>query len=234
MQELTEQRKPGGGNMPRKKKNSEGNVGEKSMIEKSPGKHSKDELELIAKFRKRLKREPMKVTSLAALVNDRQEGQDKLLTLAKMTEAMGSPDYGAQMLLFDQVASTFKGLRSSEGYGNDETVGKVLNNALAILNGINPQNEIEGMLAVQMVGVHNIAMDAMRLAMISDQLPEAKERNTNQAIKLLRTFTAQIEALDKHRRNGQQKVVVKHVHVNEGGQAIVGNINQGGGGKDGK
>ena len=39
-----------------------------------------------------------------------------------------------------------------------------------------------------------------------------------------------LAALDKKRRGGQQKVVVKHVHVNEGGQAIVGDVSTGGGG----
>jgi hypothetical protein len=39
-----------------------------------------------------------------------------------------------------------------------------------------------------------------------------------------------LEALDKHRRGGNQKMTVEHVHVHEGGQAIVGNVNQGRGG----
>jgi len=34
----------------------------------------------------------------------------------------------------------------------------------------------------------------------------------------------QIEVLEKRRGRGQQKVTVEHVHVNVGGQAIVGNI----------
>lgn len=47
---------------------------------------------------------------------------------------------------------------------------------------------------------------------------------------MLRTFTTQMEALKKYRTDGQQNVTVEHVHVNEGGQAIAGNVNQGGGG----
>jgi len=46
---------------------------------------------------------------------------------------------------------------------------------------------------------------------------------------LIRTFTSQMEALLKYRTGGEQKVTVHHVQVNEGGQAIVGNISQGGG-----
>ena len=44
------------------------------------------------------------------------------------------------------------------------------------------------------------------------------------------TFAAQVEALKRYRSKGEQKVVVEHVTVNEGGQAIVGNVETGGGG----
>jgi hypothetical protein len=34
-----------------------------------------------------------------------------------------------------------------------------------------------------------------------------------------------MEALKRYRTGGQQKVIVEHVTVNEGGQAIVGHVN---------
>jgi len=37
-------------------------------------------------------------------------------------------------------------------------------------------------------------------------------------------MTKFLEALNKHRGKGQQKVTVEHVHVHEGGQAVVGNV----------
>src|SRR4051812_855420 len=46
----------------------------------------------------------------------------------------------------------------------------------------------------------------------------------NLAVKLLRTYTTQIEALAKLRRGGEQRVRIEHVHVHEGAQAIVGNV----------
>ena len=46
--------------------------------------------------------------------------------------------------------------------------------------------------------------------------------------KLARTFAAQIEAFKRYRTGGQQKVTVEHVTVNQGGQAIVGAVTQGG------
>ena len=43
-------------------------------------------------------------------------------------------------------------------------------------------------------------------------------------VKLARTFAAQVEALKRYRSGGEQTVTVQHVHVAEGGQAIVGNV----------
>jgi len=207
-----------------------------SKLENKPGKYSKDELQQIENFKKRLKNAPPDTKSLYSLIDMKQKniGKDTLLSLAQMTEVTGSPDCFVQLFFIDQAFSTFRVIQSSDGSRDDESTLKTINIALALLNGINPQDEIEGMLAVQMVGVHNMAMDAMRLTMISDQYPEAKERNTSRAVKLLRTFTAQVEALNKHRRKGQQKVTVEHVNVNEGGQAIVGNVTQGGGAENEK
>jgi hypothetical protein len=52
------------------------------------------------------------------------------------------------------------------------------------------------------------------------------------AVKLLRTYTTQVEALARLRRGGEQRVIVQHVTVPEGGQAIVGAVSQSGGGRE--
>jgi hypothetical protein len=79
-------------------------------------------------------------------------------------------------------------------------------------------------------------MEFMRRAMLKSQNPEGVTENVNRATKLLRTFTAQVETLNKYRTKGQQKVTVEHVQVNAGGQAVVGIVNPkpGGGGDGGK
>ena len=46
----------------------------------------------------------------------------------------------------------------------------------------------------------------------------------NWSHKLMRTYTTQMEALRKYRNGGEQKVIVQHVHVNDDGQAVVGEI----------
>jgi hypothetical protein len=46
----------------------------------------------------------------------------------------------------------------------------------------------------------------------------------SQANKLSRTYATLLEALNRHRGKGQQKVTVEHVHVHSGGQAVVGTV----------
>ena len=98
---------------------------------------------------------------------------------------------------------------------------------LSVVKSIEPRNEIEAMLAAQLAAVHVATMAfARRLAHV-ENIPQqdSAERAFN---KLTRTFTTQMEALKKYRDAPQQRVHVEHVHVNEGGQAIVGNVKGGG------
>jgi hypothetical protein len=104
-----------------------------------------------------------------------------------------------------------------------------VNSMLAAVAGVQPQNETEGALAVQMAATHHLAMTFLERAKQAQQIP-AFESNGNMAAKLLRTYTAQVEALAKLRRGGNQTVRVEHVHVHSGGQAIVGNVTHPGGG----
>jgi hypothetical protein len=40
----------------------------------------------------------------------------------------------------------------------------------------------------------------------------------------LRVYATQVEVLRRFRHGGQQYVRVEHVHINEGGQAVIGNV----------
>jgi hypothetical protein len=86
------------------------------------------------------------------------------------------------------------------------------------------------MLAAQLIACHNASMECYRRAMIGEQTFEGRRENLNQANKLSRTYGTLLESLNRHRGKGQQKVTVEHVHVQEGGQAIVGNVESPGGG----
>ena len=114
-------------------------------------------------------------------------------------------------------------------HASEEEKDKLMSASLAALVGISPRDEVEGMLGAQMVAAHNASMECYRRAMIPEQTLEGRKENLNQANKLSRTYTTLLEALNRHRGKGQQKVTVEHVHVHAGGQAIVGAVETGGG-----
>jgi hypothetical protein len=101
--------------------------------------------------------------------------------------------------------------------------------AACALVGIAPRDELEGMLAAQLIAANAAAMECYRRAMLPDQTFEGRKETLTQANKLSRTYATLLEALNRHRGKGQQKVTVEHVHVHSGGQAIVGSVETGGG-----
>ena len=133
----------------------------------------------------------------------------------------------------DLILSTVQQLGSVIGRGynlaDSDERRQTFNGALASIIDSKPKVSIELMLATQMAAVHNIALEMSRRAMYHEQSVEGVELNINCANKLMNTFARQVEALAKHRAKGQQKITVQHVNVNDGGQAIVGDVNQGGG-----
>jgi hypothetical protein len=96
--------------------------------------------------------------------------------------------------------------------------------------GIKPGDELEGMIAAQLIASHNASMECYRRAMIRDQTFEGRREALSQANKLSRTYAALLDALNRHRGKGQQKVTVEHVHVHAGGRAVVGMVQTPGGG----
>jgi hypothetical protein len=115
-----------------------------------------------------------------------------------------------------------------------ETRDKQIRAALAGLSGISPRDELEGMMAAQLVTAHNAAMECYRRAMIPEQNAEARRESLAHAGRLSRTFATLLEALNRHRGKGQQKVTVEHVHVRSGGQAVVGMVGTPGAGDHAK
>lgn len=96
--------------------------------------------------------------------------------------------------------------------------------AIDLFESIKPADGVEAMLAAQMVGAHHAIVECLRRAMLDGQTFEGRNANLANAQKLMTLYTQQMAALDKHRGKGQQKVTVEHVHVESGGQAIVGNV----------
>ena len=115
-------------------------------------------------------------------------------------------------------------------HADQSTKDKQYSATVAALVGIGPKDELEGMMAAQLIAAHNAAMECYRRAMLGEQTFEGRRENLAQASKLSRTYATLLEALNRHRGKGQQRVTVEHVHVHSGGQAVVGVVGPPGGG----
>ena len=163
---------------------------------------------------------------LRAIVKTRRSGQaitkeisydaphdDRMGWRAALHDAFGTSSHdfmNENLLQLSKIARPVNGDADTRG----------VNAALAMLGGIAPQNELEGALASQMAAMHSLAMDTMGKAAATASA-DARERYINQTTKLSRTFTAQIEALQKLRTGGKQQVEVRYVYVDARTQTVV-------------
>lgn len=109
----------------------------------------------------------------------------------------------------------------------EETRHERVVRALELYESLEPADGAEGMLAMQMVGTHDAALECLKRAALSHQTFEGRDMALKHAHKLMTLYTQQLATLNKHRGKGQQKVTVEHVNVEAGGQAIVGNVDAG-------
>ncbi len=216
---------------PKKKKNSpvrkgKGNAGgQKKLSLPTKARYSDREKESIDRLGKVIgKRNPVKLVQDSENSKKlHQDTTDPLLLRAQFLETTGTYHHQTACHLMNQAILAMPGDPDLDAS----------NAAVDMMNGIQPKDPLEGMLATQMVAVHNMALECSKLAMVKGQHFEARDMSLKHAAKLMQVFTAQVEALNKYRTKGQQTINVQHVNVNQGGQAVVGNIQQGGGDGDG-
>jgi hypothetical protein len=89
-------------------------------------------------------------------------------------------------------------------HSDPETRDRQLSATVAAMVGICPKDELEGMMAAQLIAAHNAAMECYRRTMIGEQTFEGRRENLSQANKLSRTYAALIDALNRHRGKGQR------------------------------
>jgi hypothetical protein len=136
-----------------------------------------------------------------------------------LAEALGTADLDFVNGLLTQLAGATR--------PNDKVAEKVveadLNFLLAVIKDVKPRDQCEAMLAAQMAVVHKLMMTfARRLGNV--ETIDQQDSALNGFTKLARTFVMQMDALKRSRTGGEQTVTVQHVNVNEGAQAIVGNV----------
>jgi hypothetical protein len=99
-----------------------------------------------------------------------------------------------------------------------------INAALAMIEAAAPKDEIEAALAVQMACTHTAAMAILAKLDVAFPTEQRVASFGSAAARLMRAYATQVEILRRLRNGGQQFVRVEHVHVNDGGQAVVGNV----------
>jgi hypothetical protein len=99
-----------------------------------------------------------------------------------------------------------------------------INAALAMIEAAAPKDEIEGALAVQMACTHTAAMAI--LAKLDSGFGTERRIAVfgSAAARLMKAYAMQMEVLRRLRHGGHQFVRVEHVHVNDGGQAVIANV----------
>jgi hypothetical protein len=136
---------------------------------------------------------------------------------AHLKRALGtaSSDFVNASLLELQVAAQLP-------FGGISEVG--MNAALALIEGVAPRNEIEGAIAVQMACTHAAALSVLARFRGGGGTEHRVAALASAAARLLKAYSVQVETLRRLRHGGDQHVRVEHVHVNEGGQAVIGNV----------
>lgn len=154
-----------------------------------------------------------KVGETATITAEAPDGTDGLPLLKRIFAC--EHDHSMDMLM-EQLL-----LFKSHGESVDVRTG---NRAIALIDEFAPRDALESTLAAQMVAVHISAMQCLRESTDPQKHAEARNLALRHGERLTSVFVRQLEALDKHRRNGEQKVVVQHVTVDNGSQAIVGDV----------
>lgn len=142
---------------------------------------------------------------------------NKTIAYGLLMEALGTPSYDFVNGLLSQLANA-----GSQGREIDEGG---LNFMLSVIKDIKPRDQLEAMLAAQMAAIHMTTMTFVRRLTHVENIPQ-QDSAGSLLNKLTRTYATQMETLKRYRTGGEQKVTVQHVSVNEGGQAIVGNVTQ--------
>jgi len=99
-----------------------------------------------------------------------------------------------------------------------------VNAVLAFIEGAEPKNELEAALAIQMAGTHAVIMALLSRLGGGYATDRSMVMKTSAVARLLKAFAVQVEALRRLKNGGSQFVRVEHVHLNQGANAVIGNI----------
>ena len=94
---------------------------------------------------------------------------------------------------------------------------------LGFITGNKPRDEIEATLLAQ-IGACQVATMKMANRLAHAEILQEQDSAERAFNKLARTSATLVETFQRYRAASEHKVIVQHVSVNDGGQAIVGNV----------
>jgi hypothetical protein len=135
------------------------------------------------------------------VVLQQKEGENKAEALfERMKEIVGVKDSELASHIIDAGAGAIEPVVQKNGQ---------LNIVAQTLHDFGPRNAIEARLALQADALFTHGMVNLRRSSTADMLCHS-EHYVNKAIKLLRLHNETVEALNRYRRGGEQKIIVQH------------------------
>lgn len=219
-------------NLPTEKKETTIPVEEdKTLVKKDEG-LTESEKELVTKWRDRKRKTylhfyfEMKDESFLEVVPKKIEGIDprviEELINAELYNITGIHDPTiARITIMETVQSM---LLTSKEASLDEYAA---NSLLYFLQEMRPRDAFESMLALRMTSLHYMGMRELTKANSSKSM-DSTNQHISRVTKLTRLWNEAMDRWEKHRKVADQTIIIEHVNVNSGAQAIIGSVSHGG------
>jgi hypothetical protein len=123
------------------------------------------------------------------------------------------------------IDATLYQLQAAARLPNSGVSEIAVNSALAMIESEQPKGETECAIVVQMACIHSATMAV--LGRFSAAYGDRSILATSTAVsRLSRSFAVLVETLRRLRSGGSQIIRIERVEVREGGQAVIGNVQQ--------
>jgi hypothetical protein len=126
------------------------------------------------------------------------------------------------------MAQTLFQLQTAARLPCDGISAVAVNAALAMIEGAKPKDEVEAALIIQMACTHTAAMAVLSRIGGAHGGGRHVALMASATARLLNAFANQVETMRRLRNGGTQVIRIERVKVLDGGQAVIGNIKQGG------
>ena len=114
-------------------------------------------------------------------------------------------------------------VEASEARGRLMMANDIVALGVDVANTVKAANTAEKLLAHEVALAHKVAMDQVHMA-ARERDPAIEMRRLNVAARMMATVQQGMLTLQRLKTGGTQTVVVQHVRIESGGQAVVGNI----------